>query len=220
MRKSNIAFIALVIVFFGSIFLAFNAHNNYQKSVNAFTKSQAYLTKAQNKADTMVTGVGKNQIYIKAKGATTKNDPNSKELNTILQKTFNFNNLDQFSANATYVIPKVSGNFYSYWFKGGIKANRESLEAIAKDGSVSRFGDINLTRFDNDHYFAIVKTGLLIGTQTESDVQPVLFGLNITRKGNVWNVDKLSNFDNINNGTNYSNADKQHIDTNKPQKQV
>lgn len=208
MDKSKFAVAGAIVIFAFECLGAWQSHQSYLVSRSAVDNSQTELRKAQNKAQTMVKGVSKGVIYLHPTGATQAQDATGKYLQQILDKTFTFKDLKQFKENATWVKPKVTGDFYSYWFKGGIEANYRALSDQAAGRSIKRFTKINqLTRIDNTHYFAIIATGIAIDNTNEDTIDPVLFGLDITKQGNKWNFARIRNFDDYANPTPYSNAD-------------
>lgn len=208
MDKSKFAVAGAIVIFAFECLGTWQSHHSYLASRSAVDTSQLELRTAQNKAQTMVKGVSKGVIYLHPTGATQAQDATEKYLQQILDKTFTFKDLKQFKENATWVKPKVTGDFYSYWFKGGIKANYSALSDQAAGRSIKRFTKINqLTKINNNHYFAIISTGIAIDNTDEDTIDPVLFGLDITRQGSKWNFARIHNFDDYSNPTPYSNAD-------------
>ena len=182
-------------------FGGYKAYNSYQSANTARTnlaKSNQELTKASNKSIRLINETGKGVIYLAPKGATASRDDDASKLNAILTNLFNYKNPDKFANQAEIVKPQITGEFANYWFDGGIKREKEGMILQGNGRNVARYGEINLTKYNAGHYFAIVKTGVLIGDQNKSESKSVLFGLDITKQNNnLWNIQRIKGFSSV-----------------------
>lgn len=201
MSRKSFVVIFLAIWFCVTGYLAFSKYQQAQNAYPAFKQSQRNLDKASTKSVNLINDVGKGTIYLAPKGATERKDGSADAIMTILKKTFIYKSPEQFRDQAEYVQPRVAGEFYRYWFKGGIQSNYEYAKEEANGREYRRFCDrITLVKFEQNHYQALVKTGIAIGGANSNEIQPKTFCLDITwvAKSGKWKFDRIKDVLNVN----------------------
>lgn len=200
MDKSKIVAGIFVAYLVGMSYLAFNAHNSANASKQEAIKLQEKLDTESRKSVDLINETGKGVVYLAPKGALAKKDDNASYVTQILNKTFVYSSPDKFKTQAEWVKPRVSGEFYNYWFKNGIGTNYDAMVAEANGRAYKRFmKNMTLTQYSKNHYFAVLETGVLEGGAKESDITPVIFGLDITYKNGKWNFERVPGFYNNDN---------------------
>lgn len=192
MNKNKLLEIGIIIWIILFSVGAFSAYKRYHAATQSVAASETKLNLATHKSVKLINETGNGTVYLAPKGQTESKDGNADVLNKILQKTFIYKSPNAFKAQIGFVRPRVTGEFYDYWLHGGIERNYELMKSTADGRSYRRFAkEITLTKFDNKHYFAIVKTGVSMSGSNENDIQPDLFLLNITRQNGKWNFARV-----------------------------
>lgn len=149
----------------------------------------------------LINETGKGGVYLAPKGATAKKDDSAQVIANILTKTFTYKNPDEFKANAGYVVPRVTGSFYKYWYKGGIDANYKVLQEQAAGRKNQRFmKNLQLTKYGAGKYFAQLGSGVLTGGTKESEIEPDQYAFEITRKNGKWDFERIKKIETIQDG--------------------
>ena len=193
MRKTDVAFIALILWAVGISFMAFNYRSQANKAYNELQTSNTKLNADAKKSVRLINETGKGTIYLAPKGATENQDGNADVVTKLIIQTFIYSSPEQFKEQAEYVKPRVTGEFYDYWLKNGIDVNYTAMKENAQGRAYKRFmKPLELTKFSNNEYLAIVRTGVTVGTTSESSVTPDLFILDIThQKDGRWKFERV-----------------------------
>lgn len=193
MEKRSIAFILLC-----TWTAVMSAGAMHERSIANAQKQQAIvsqnkLDQASKKSVSLINETSKGVIYLSPKGKTTQQDANAQEISQILDKTFNYKSPEAFKSQAQFVKPRVTGEFYNYWFKTGIEHNYQYMKTEAQGRPYRRFMyKPEITRFSDTEYLAIVRTGVLIDTTNQASIQPSVLYLNFNKeKSGIWNVSRI-----------------------------
>lgn len=193
MEKRSIAFILLCVwtaaMSVGAMHERSIANVQKQRAI----ASQNKLNQANKKSVSLINETSKGIIYLSPKGKTTQQDVSAVQIEQILDKTFNYDSPEAFKQQAQFVKPRVTGEFYDYWFKTGIEHNYQYMKTEAQGRSYKRFMyKPEVTRFSDTEYLAIVRTGVLIDTTNKASIQPSVLYLNFNKeKSGIWNVSRI-----------------------------
>ena len=202
----------IAIIGFGG-YRAFTGYQQASEAKQALAESNDQLNKASNQSVRLINETGKGVVYLAPKGATASKDDDGSKLHAILEQIFRYKSPETFAAQAKAVQPQVTGDFPNYWFHGGIDSNEKAMKIQSNGRNLSRYGKINLTKYEQGHYFAVVKTGVLMGDQGEDESRPVLFGLDIHKlNNNQWKIDRIPGFSSVDQNNSSSSQDSSSND--------
>lgn len=197
MQKSTLGEIVVAMIFAGFCFFAYQSKQNYDLSKTNLAKADSHLTQVNNHTKSDLIETGKGIVYLKPHGDLDYHDQQADEVNNIIKKTFTYKSPEGFKTNIKWVMQHADGPFYDWWLKGGIEHNYNVLVDFARGRSYTRFmKDYSLTKYDKNHYFAILQSGTLIGTSDQSSIIPDQYALDIRKdpKNDKWRIVRISGF--------------------------